>query len=107
MYYYTAGRDPGRKGGGMKKKQEVITFKVDEDLGGLIRETPNRSQFIRQAIISALGSACPLCNGSGILTSNQKRHWDALADHHAISRCKTCDERILVCRDTNEQQCAP
>ena len=63
----------------MKKKLDIITFKVDEDLGETIRDIPNRSEFIRQAIVAALGSVCPLCNGSGMLTPKQKEHWDDFA----------------------------
>jgi len=81
----------------MKKKQEIITFKVDEDLLNEIRNIPNRSEFIRSAIIEALGSVCPLCNGSGMLTSNQKRHWDDFAIDHFVKNCRDCHERFLVC----------
>ncbi|MBW1820039.1 MAG: hypothetical protein JRJ60_23105 [Deltaproteobacteria bacterium] len=58
------------------KKQNIITFKVDKTLMEVIRDIPNRSQFIRAAIVSALGSVCPVCDGAGMLTPNQKRHWD-------------------------------
>ena len=86
-----------RKGKYMKKKQEIITFKVDENLLSAIKRIPNRSEFIRSAILSALGSVCPLCNGSGILTPNQKRHWDDFAADHSIETCEECEENIVVC----------
>ena len=86
----------------MKKKQEIITFKVDEDLLGAIKNLPNRSEFIRSAIISALGSTCPLCNGTGMLTPNQKRHWDDFSDNHSVESCRRCHENILVCRKREE-----
>jgi len=81
----------------MKKKQEIITFKVDEDLLDAIKDIPNRSEFIRMAILEALGSVCPLCNGSGMLTPNQKRHWQDFAADHSIEICSRCHESILVC----------
>ena len=81
----------------MKKKQEIITFKVDEDLGEAMRHIQNRSKFIRSAILAALGSVCPLCNGSGILTPNQKQHWDDFSEKHSVERCKQCHERVIVC----------
>ena len=77
----------------MKKKQEIITFKVDEDLREAMQHIPNRSSFIRSAIVAALGSVCPLCNGSGILTPKQKQHWDDFSANHMIKRCKKCDDR--------------
>jgi len=82
----------------MKKKQEIITFKVDDNLLEAIKDIPNRSEFIRGAIISALGVICPLCNGSGMLTPNQKRHWDEFAVNHRVTRCRDCDESVIVCQ---------
>jgi hypothetical protein len=81
----------------VKKKQEIITFKVNADLLKAIKDIPNRSAFIRKAIIEALGSVCPLCNGSGMLTPNQKRHWDDFSADHLVQKCDDCHERILVC----------
>ena len=81
----------------MKKKQEIITFKVDEDLLQAIKGIPNRSEFIRSAIIAALGSTCPLCNGTGMLTPNQKRHWKDFTVNHSIKNCLHCHEDILTC----------
>ena len=76
----------------MKKKESIITFKVNEDLLEVIKTIPNRSEFIRAAIMMALDSACPLCNGTGILTPKQKEHWTSFAKHHAVKRCAECDE---------------
>ncbi len=86
----------------MKKKQEIVTFKVDKDLLEAIKHIPNRSEFIRGAIIAALGGVCPLCDGSGMLTPNQKRHWDDFAEKHFVERCQDCDERILICQMGSE-----
>ena len=81
----------------MNKKQSVITFKVDDELYQAIKNIPNRSEFIRSAILGALGSVCPLCNGSGMLTKNQKRHWDDFSLDHSVRLCNECHENILVC----------
>ena len=56
-----------------RRKQEIVTFKVDEPLWEAMKGIPNRSEFIRAAILSALDSVCPLCKGSGILTPDQRR----------------------------------
>ena len=85
----------------MKKKQEIITFKVDDDLRLAIKDIPNRSEFIRSAIIAALGSVCPLCNGSGMLTKNQKTHWDEFSADHSLETCDECKEKIIVCSSPN------
>jgi len=68
----------------MKKKDTVITFKVDDDLLKVLEKIPNRSAFIRTAIVSALENVCPLCNGTG-------------AEDHMMCTCRECHEKFLVC----------
>ena len=80
-----------------KAKQEVVTFKAGRSLLEAMKGIPNRSEFIRSAVLSALESACPLCKGTGILSPNQKRHWDALAVDHVLAECGKCHEVHLVC----------
>ena len=80
-----------------KNKQEIITFKADESLLEAMRGVPNRSEFIRQAVLVALDSVCPLCKGTGILTPNQKNHWDSLEKDHLLDDCNDCHEVHLVC----------
>jgi hypothetical protein len=80
-----------------KRKEEVITFKVDEALSRAMRYIPNRSEFIRSAILSALDSVCPLCEGTGILTLDQHKHWNNFLKNHAIVQCKDCSAFHLVC----------
>ena len=78
-------------------KDEVITFKAGASLAEAIRRIPNRSEFIRAAILSALEHACPLCQGTGLLSPEQKRHWDAFARHHRVAQCRDCDALYLTC----------
>jgi len=78
-------------------KPEVITFKVDADLLEAMRGIPNRSQFIRSALLAALGGGCPLCGGTGVLTPKQKEHWDAFARDHKLAECEECHEIHVVC----------
>ena len=80
-----------------RNKQRIVTFKADGALVGALRAIPNRSEFIRSAILSALDSACPLCRGSGLLTPEQKTHWNAFASDHAVEECSECREWHLVC----------
>ena len=80
-----------------KTKEEIVTFKVDSSLWNLLRGIDNRSEFIREAILQALGSACPLCHGTGVLTPKQKEHWDAFAEAHPLRECGDCHEFHLVC----------
>lgn len=81
----------------MKKKTDIITFKVDDTLLEALQGIPNRSRFIRSAILAALEGTCPLCQGTGILTPNQKRHWETFLETHSIEECQDCSELHLVC----------
>jgi len=85
-----------------KPKHEIITFKADEPLREAMRGIPNRSEFIRAAILSALDSVCPLCKGGGILTPDQRKHWIEFTEHHALAECKDCHAVHLVCEAETE-----
>jgi len=89
-----------------KNKDEVITFKVESQLAEILKRMPNRSQFIRSAILSSLDHLCPLCQGLGILTPDQKRHWQEFAEHHAVRECRECGSVVLSCdaRDQVEEK---
>ena len=80
-----------------RKKQDVITFKVDDSLMGALQGIQNRSEFIRSAILSALDSVCPVCKGTGVLTDCQRRHWLSFARDHATESCGECNTVHLVC----------
>lgn len=79
-------------------KAEVVTLKVEPQLVEAMRHVPNRSAFIRTAILNALQSACPLCQGTGVLSPRQKEHWDAFAEDHALEECSQCNELHLICK---------
>ena len=79
------------------KKQEIVTFKVDESLWHAMEGIPNRSEFIRSAVLRALDNVCPLCGGTGSLTPDQRKHWEAFAEKHLLERCEDCQAVHLVC----------
>lgn len=78
-------------------KQEVITFKADATMAAALKQVPNRSEFIRTAILHALDNVCPLCQGNGVLTPEQRKHWEEFAAHHRVVECRDCHELHLVC----------
>ena len=80
-----------------RRKEEIITFKVDERLATAMAGIDNRSAFIRDAILSALGNTCPVCRGTGILSVSQQNHWDEFSEHHHVEKCGECNEERLVC----------
>ena len=67
-----------------RRKADVVTLKVDPSLVEAMKHMPNRSAFIRTAILNALDSTCPLCQGTGVLTPTQRRHWAEFARSHAL-----------------------
>jgi hypothetical protein len=78
-------------------KEEIITFKADAALAEALSLVPNRSDFIRSAILNAMMNVCPLCQGTGILTPQQKKHWEEFSRHHELKRCSECKEVVLTC----------
>ena len=83
--------------GAGQRKEEVVTFKVDEELARALASMRNKSDFIRRAVLDALGNACPVCNGTGSLTVSQMRHWEEFAAHHHVESCAECNETHLIC----------
>lgn len=79
-------------------KQSIVTFKAEGSLVQALKALPNRSEFIRAAILSALDNVCPLCQGTGLLTPEQKTHWAKFAEDHALRECGDCHEWHIVCR---------
>ena len=85
-------------------KQKVITFKVDPEIEELLDKIPNKSDFIRNAIVKAMDCVCPVCSGTGILNAHQKRHWENFLKEHQLVRCSECDELYIKCEHENESR---
>lgn len=83
------------------KKQETVTFKVDVSLAAALKTMPNRSEFIRSAILTALKNCCPLCQGTGTLTPAQLKHWNTFAANHTIEKCDQCHAIHVICDERN------
>jgi hypothetical protein len=82
-----------------RKKEEIISFKVDGALAEAIQRAPNRSEFIRGAILAALDNACPLCQGTGLLSPDQKKHWEGFRRQHPLIECRECHAVHLECTE--------
>ena len=78
-------------------KQDIITFKVDSALSSALQGIGNRSEFIRSAVLAALENACPVCGGTGLLTPDQKHHWEAFTSDHSMEECDDCHAFHVVC----------
>ncbi len=87
----------GRKRRVTMKKQGVITFKADGDMLEALERIPNKSEFIRAAVLSALDESCPLCGGTGTLNPHQRMHWRHFLKEHTLIRCQTCNGFEINC----------
>ena len=85
-----------------RKKEEIVTFKVDEALREAMKNVGNRSEFIRCAVLAALGNVCPLCNGRGVLMASQARHFKQFMRDHRVEDCPECDGPHIVCDKKSE-----
>ncbi len=86
-----------------KAKHEIITFKADASLLEAMQGIQNRSDFIRNAILAALESVCPLCSGTGVISPDQKRHLQDFLVDHPLKECKKCHDLKFTCsRDPEE-----
>jgi hypothetical protein len=85
-------------GKNMKKVERVITFKADEKLADDLDKIPNKSDFIRKAIQTALAGKCPLCSGTGVLTHNQRTHMQHFFTLHSLEKCRECNAVHFVCQ---------
>lgn len=78
-------------------KDIIVSFKMDKKLYEKLKDLPDRSQFIRNAIEFALEDKCPLCNGSGIMHNEQKKHWQNFIRNHSIEKCPDCGNLYIRC----------
>jgi hypothetical protein len=91
MYYHIF-----KKGSSMAK-ENTVCFKVDAATAEAMRGIPNRSDFLRSAVLAALANTCPVCRGTGHLTPRQMAHWRGFAENHAFRKCGECEEFHWVC----------
>ncbi|MBQ9336031.1 MAG: CopG family transcriptional regulator [Lentisphaeria bacterium] len=92
-----------------EKKSAVITFKAEDELLAALEKVPNKSQFIRAAVLNALEETCPLCGGAGFLNERQLKHWKSFMREHTVHRCGRCDGLEIECRNhtgENKEECA-
>jgi hypothetical protein len=72
----------------------MVTFKADPALADLLESLPNRSDFIRRAVMAQARRLCPLCRGGGTLTEKERREFELLMQQAAEVRCRSCGEEF-------------
>jgi hypothetical protein len=74
------------------QKKQIVAFKVEDALADFLDALPNKSEFIRKAVLAQFGMTCPLCAGSGVVDRGIHDHYEpVIADHnsHACEKCRT------------------
>ena len=73
-----------------KSKQRIVTFKVEEDVAAFLDSMPNKSEFIRKALLSALLEPCPVCNGKGSVPRSLRRDLETIFQKQQLVPCSFC-----------------
>jgi hypothetical protein len=74
-----------------QQKQTVVSFRADHHLAEILNNLPDKSGFIRDAILRRFHAECPFCQGRGVLPSPIA---DWLATHMPEMKtieCKCCN----------------
>jgi hypothetical protein len=83
-------------------KTAVVAFKVEQALAELLNKLPNKSAFIRKAIAAALGVACPLCEGKGVVPRGVHDHYGPLLQKFAHRGCDGCGDELDLPKEAGD-----
>ena len=50
---------------GRRRTKQRVTFRIDPEIGAMLRQLPNQTAFVEQVLRDALARICPMCAGSG------------------------------------------
>jgi hypothetical protein len=85
-----------RKPASKTAKSEIVAFKVEEDLAQFLNNLPNKSDFIRKAILAQFGMTCPLCTGTGVVPRGIHDHYKPIIAEHDEKPCERCKSAVKV-----------
>lgn len=84
------------------RKQIAVAFKADAKLAELLNQLPNKSEFIRKAIVAQIAKTCPLCKGTGSVPRGIHDHFESLIRAHRDHPCATCGHEQHLPDDPGE-----
>jgi hypothetical protein len=76
-----------------------VAVKIEAELARFLDQLPNKSEFIRQAILAQFGTACPLCVGSGQVPSAIGVHYAPVLGRHRERSCAKCGRTEAIPKD--------
>src|SRR5512138_1771654 len=71
-------------------KSQIVAFKVEDELAEFLDKLPNKSEFIRKAILAQFGMTCPLCSGTGVVDKGIHDHYETVLAEHNTRPCEKC-----------------
>lgn len=77
-------------------KSKLVAFKVEEELAEFLDGLPNKSDFIRKAILAQFGMTCPLCSGSGVTPRGVHDHYAPVIAGQNKRPCDKCKAGVEV-----------
>src|SRR5438874_5140567 len=77
-----------------KGKSQIVAFKVEDELAAFLDKLPNKSEFIRRAILAQFSMTCPLCTGSGVVPSGIHHHFEHVIEHNSARPCEKCKTQV-------------
>jgi len=78
------------------QKSQIVAFKVEQELAEFLDKLPNKSEFIRRAILAQFGMTCPLCTGSGVVPRGIHDHYKPVITEHNKRPCEKCRNDVAV-----------
>ncbi len=77
-------------------KDQILAFKVDAALAGLLSSVNNKSELIRDAVYAYLGHLCPLCQGKGTIPANRSHEIELLLKQLEFAACSGCHTALPI-----------
>jgi hypothetical protein len=71
-------------------KSRTVAVKVEAEVADFLDRLPNKSDFIRQAILAQFRMACPLCSGSGTVPRGLGDHFAPVVRRNRLKKCEKC-----------------
>jgi hypothetical protein len=78
------------------QKSQIVAFKVEEELAKFLDNLPNKSEFIRKAILAQFRMTCPLCTGSGVVPRGIHDHYKHVLVEHDTRPCEKCKAEVTI-----------
>jgi hypothetical protein len=79
-----------------QQKQTVVSFRVDHHLAEILNNLPDKSAFIREAILRRFHAECPFCQGRGVLPRAIAEYLQAHMPESRTVECKCCNYRYPI-----------